>query len=1482
MILLFFVGQPAEAGLIADHCSCVLSNQDSRCSAQAAQSICMDISFIRDVVNKKGVNFVLRDETGSDLGLVRVTDTEFKIGGITKLFYSGYYVNIINPDLEIEFIVKKDPDSFVYLKDLEIYGGRRRNPDTGLAEDVPGAKSIVIEAGRWIYLNRRVLVKNKVSLVAENLVRYNQIVIDEAPGEVFLSAVDGVVFGTGAIMNVPGFYESGLGGDVFISAKKVQIGDISTDGLSADGGDVIIYGEDIVVGKISTKSVVGYVGINFNQALFGKSGKIIFRGSDGSPRINFLEAGALYAQGVSPPDIEIEANERIWISKEIYNYSGCSAIAEPKCDYGNLCSQRIGRYRKFCSAFNPGGRVVLKAYGAGMNRGINIGFKINNGATGSNSYVGLEPGYSGAGMAGQVHLEAPNGTVHVGFGGIDSIGFHSSGNAVYIKGTWVSIDGEVDASIFNVPAFPGELAGASGGAGDIFIETAPINPVFEPNSGKVCESASNCSAGEECVKNECIMKPIIYFASISTTSSYPFAPDGGNVVLRSDYRIESDRVLEVNTSGASLRHDFSNFSYWYVIEGVSKSPLGSGPDNYINPEYFCDGFREYFDSAGNASDGLRGGNGGDITITADVIQQECHDESSTRVGNLLLNNCLLFGNSLYLIANGGNGSCGGYGGDGGYCDNFLGPMSHVFPKIGTGGAGGDGGNGGDITVKANKLHCFSQARLASFGVGFSISSTGGWGGRSQGVASLKSSIYGDANSHTGNCDLGGWGSGTVPEIEPPKPAGRGGNGGKVILSPMPSGRVTLGIKSDAGVGNVKIDARGGPGGYMSRDQVISYPWYCENMVGTSNKTRGEELVKIKIEVEECKKDILEKSKECYGKQGDTPPSGCYSFIERAKREDCFKECARGYYRALAECQYKSLDNGIDVDESGFYLSPGFSGYQDGISGNANCCNAGQDYIGCYVSMEDGAEKHAEICRSKIVQTPCQTHGFNEKKFNYYRAMLDRDEDTGFFKVKQAKSGAFDGTDGAKGGDGGKISTDSPLASINADGEIWQKDFFVAGGTGGGGSTGQNSFVDKPGDGGEGGDGGNAGTVGVTNLDLVRSGSIYTEGGVRGWAGYKGICSLSIPRSDMFCYDYFWDYNNICSSGESYCCQEAFMTSCRTKKPFSAQGGLAYSVYALPIYFKPDAENGKPGANGNDADLSAVATAKFQGPESCPLLPNSVKLEFPGWTTHKICYNGACVSALDEGLSVCTGSNVEEVCPLDNRVPQILDKKANYNRFYGPGVHSVSFEWTYKDLEDDEQAEYEIKIANKDFNDSAFDDRPYPQGNLYTIYKDSKAVKSGEKSVSLSFIIRQDLTADTSDNIIGFLPNKGDSYYWYARVKAGTGNQNWTEWDPFFPGFIHAQPWHSPGFSWTKDGLEVAFQDEMIFYDDNPAGRSWFWDFGDGTTSNLQNPNHIYSGEEVYRVVLEVTDSDGYTAEASHNINLRPKPPVPQWEESPSF
>lgn len=59
------------------------------------------------------------------------------------------------------------------------------------------------------------------------------------------------------------------------------------------------------------------------------------------------------------------------------------------------------------------------------------------------------------------------------------------------------------------------------------------------------------------------------------------------------------------------------------------------------------------------------------------------------------------------------------------------------------------------------------------------------------------------------------------------------------------------------------------------------------------------------------------------------------------------------------------------------------------------------------------------------------------------------------------------------------------------------------------------------------------------------------------------------------------------------------------------------------------------------------------------------------------------------------------------------------------------------------------------------------------------------------------------------------------------------------------------FTFSAQGLRVLFADRSS---GDPT--SWAWDFGDGMTSEEQNPSHTYSGSGSYRVVLTATNAEG--------------------------
>jgi gliding motility-associated-like protein len=58
-----------------------------------------------------------------------------------------------------------------------------------------------------------------------------------------------------------------------------------------------------------------------------------------------------------------------------------------------------------------------------------------------------------------------------------------------------------------------------------------------------------------------------------------------------------------------------------------------------------------------------------------------------------------------------------------------------------------------------------------------------------------------------------------------------------------------------------------------------------------------------------------------------------------------------------------------------------------------------------------------------------------------------------------------------------------------------------------------------------------------------------------------------------------------------------------------------------------------------------------------------------------------------------------------------------------------------------------------------------------------------------------------------------------------------------------------------------------FIDNSTGATTWFWNFGDGNTSNLQNPNHQFPGPGTYTVTLIVTNAAGCTDTITTQITV---------------
>lgn len=71
------------------------------------------------------------------------------------------------------------------------------------------------------------------------------------------------------------------------------------------------------------------------------------------------------------------------------------------------------------------------------------------------------------------------------------------------------------------------------------------------------------------------------------------------------------------------------------------------------------------------------------------------------------------------------------------------------------------------------------------------------------------------------------------------------------------------------------------------------------------------------------------------------------------------------------------------------------------------------------------------------------------------------------------------------------------------------------------------------------------------------------------------------------------------------------------------------------------------------------------------------------------------------------------------------------------------------------------------------------------------------------------------------------------------------------------------FSMSNDTILKGAQ--VNFYDSSITAIAWRWNFGDGTTANVQNPSNTYNIIGKYQITLEVDDANNCTRYASKDL-----------------
>ena len=141
---------------------------------------------------------------------------------------------------------------------------------------------------------------------------------------------------------------------------------------------------------------------------------------------------------------------------------------------------------------------------------------------------------------------------------------------------------------------------------------------------------------------------------------------------------------------------------------------------------------------------------------------------------------------------------------------------------------------------------------------------------------------------------------------------------------------------------------------------------------------------------------------------------------------------------------------------------------------------------------------------------------------------------------------------------------------------------------------------------------------------------------------------------------------------------------------------------------------------------------------------------------------------------------------------------------------------------------------------------------------------GQKYMDSILTVTSNGNTTQSTLIINPNPNILDSWFSVcAKINDGKGRRDIA---------VNAQPNNSsctaPPIAYFMVSDTVSCNGEIDFFDDSyGVPTSWSWNFGDGNTSFLENPTHIYSSEGTYNVSLLVSNSLGQDSIIINSIVL---------------
>jgi len=142
-------------------------------------------------------------------------------------------------------------------------------------------------------------------------------------------------------------------------------------------------------------------------------------------------------------------------------------------------------------------------------------------------------------------------------------------------------------------------------------------------------------------------------------------------------------------------------------------------------------------------------------------------------------------------------------------------------------------------------------------------------------------------------------------------------------------------------------------------------------------------------------------------------------------------------------------------------------------------------------------------------------------------------------------------------------------------------------------------------------------------------------------------------------------------------------------------------------------------------------------------------------------------------------------------------------------------------------------------------------------------------------------ADTTTHIVSMAVHPLDGSLYYVRFDEN-GSQIY---QIVYGGNTRPTAVFTVDQQYGKSPLEVKFKGSKSF-DPDGESLSYFWDFGDGTTSNQTDPTHVYSHSSnlphAYTASLTVTDQQGAQHVIDKVISLNNTPPIVSIDSLPAY